>query len=176
MRRRLAVPIAREPTAMNPLTEKQIRTSFVNCSKREAAQLSLPLDLNDLRWDHLGWIDRKAPLRAYVVLTVDETLVGVTLRTPEVVAARRRAMCPWCEDVNATNDASMFVARRAGASGRNGDTIGTLICTSFECSRNVRRTPTLVEAGLDPAGLVQRRIEGLRERSQRFARSVLHEV
>jgi len=108
---------------MNPLTEKQIRTSFVNCSRREAAQLTLPLDLGDLRWDHLdylGWIDRKAPLRAYVVLTVEDTLVGVTLRTPEVVAARRRAMCAWCEDVNATNDASMYVARRAGASGRNG--------------------------------------------------------
>jgi hypothetical protein len=164
---------------MNPLTEQQIRTSFVNCSRREAAQLTLPIDLGDLRWDHLdylGWIDRKAPLRAYVVLTVEDTLVGVTLRSPDVVAARRRAMCAWCEDVNATNDASMYVARRAGASGRNGDTIGTLICTNFECSRNVRRTPTIVEAGLDPAGLVQRRIEGLRARSQRFARSVLQEI
>jgi len=164
---------------MNPLTEKQIRTSFVNCSKGEASQLSLPLDLADLRWDrldYLGWIDRKAPLRAYVVLTVDDALVGLTLRTPEVQAARRRAVCVWCEDVNATNDASMYVARRAGAAGRNGDTIGTLICTSFECSRNVRRTPTIIEAGQDPAGLVLRRIEGLRERSQQFARSVLQEA
>ena len=163
---------------MNPLTEQQIRTSFVNCSRREAAQLTLPMDLADLRWDHLdylGWIDRRAPLRAYVVLTVEETLVGVTLRSPDVVASRRRAVCVWCEDVNATNDASMYVARRSGAAGRRGDTIGTLICTNFECSRNVRRTPTIVEAGLDPAGLVQRRIEGLRARSRRFAREVLRE-
>jgi hypothetical protein len=163
---------------MNPLTEQQIRTSFVNCSRREAAQLTLPTDLADLRWDYLdylGWIDRRAPLRAYVVLTVEETLVGVTLRSPEAAARRRRAMCVWCEDVNATNDASMYVARRSGAAGRKGDTIGTLICTNFECSRNVRRTPTIVEAGLDPAGLVQRRIEGLRARSLRFAREVLRE-
>ena len=46
---------------MNPLTEKLIRASFVNCSRREASQLTLPADLSDLRWDrldYLGWIER----------------------------------------------------------------------------------------------------------------------
>ncbi|MDQ0372727.1 FBP domain-containing protein [Cellulomonas humilata] len=164
---------------MNPLTEKLIRASFVNCSRREASQLTLPTDLSDLRWerlDYLGWIDRKAPQRAYVVLTVDDTLVGITLRSPEGAASRRRAVCAWCEDVYATDDVSMYVARRAGGPGRNGDTIGTLICTTFECSHNVRRKPTIIEAGQDPAGLVLRRIEGLRERSVRFAREVLREL
>lgn len=161
---------------MDPLTEAQIRASFVNCSRREAAQVTLPADLADLRWDRLdllGWSDRKAPLRAYVVLPVDDALVGLTLRSPEGVASRRRAVCAWCEDVYATQDVSMYVAKRAGASGRNGDTVGTLICTAFTCSANVRRKPTLIEAGQDPAGVVQRRIEGLRERSQRFAREIL---
>ena len=164
---------------MNPLTETLIRASFVNCSKREAAQLTLPADLADLRWDrldYLGWIDRKAPLRAYVVLPVEDTLVGVTLRSPEGTAKRRRAVCAWCEDVIATEDVSMYVARRAGSPGRNGDTIGTLICTNFDCSGNVRRKPTIIEAGQDPVGVVQRRIEGLRERSERFAREVLREL
>ena len=164
---------------MNPLTENQIRTSFVNCSRREAAQLTLPPDLSELRWDRLdllGWIDRKAPLRAYVVLPVDDALVGIALRSPEVTGKRRRAVCAWCEDVYATDDVSMYVARRAGAPGRNGDTVGTLICTTFECSKNVRRKPTVVEAGQDPAGLVERRIEGLRERSARFADEVLRAV
>ena len=164
---------------VNPLTEKLIRASFVNCSRREAAQLTLPADLSDLRWDrldYLGWIDRKAPLRAYVVVPVDDDLVGITLRSPEGTASRRRAVCAWCEDVYATDDVSMYVARRAGGLGRNGDTIGTLICTGFECSHNVRRKPTIIEAGQDPAGLVERRIEGLRERSVRFAREVLREI
>ena len=164
---------------MNPLNEKQIRASFVNCSRREAAQLTLPPDLSELRWDRLdllGWIDRKAPLRAYVVLPVDDALVGVALRSPEVAGKRRRAVCAWCEDVYATDDVSMYVARRAGAPGRNGDTVGTLICTTFECSANVRRTPTIIEAGDDPAGVVRRRIEGLRERSARFADEVLRAV
>ena len=164
---------------MKPLTEPQIRASFVNCSKREAAQLTLPADLADLRWDrldYLGWIDRKAPLRAYVVLPVEDTLVGVTLRSPEGTAKRRRAVCAWCEDVIATEDVSMYVARRAGAAGRNGDTVGTLVCTTFDCSTNVRRKPLIVEAGEDPAGLVLKRIDGLRERSQRFAREILREI
>lgn len=164
---------------MNPLTEKQIRASFVNASRRESSQLTLPSDLADLRWDrldYLGWVDRKAPLRAYVVLPVDDTLVGLALRAPEGTASRRHAVCAWCEDVIATDDVSLYVVRRAGAAGRNGDTIGTLICTTFECSKNVRRKPTVVEAGQDPAGLVERRIEGLRERSAKFAREVLREV
>ena len=164
---------------MNPLNEKQIRASFVNCSRREAAQLTLPPDLSELRWDRLdllGWIDRKAPLRAYVVLPVDDAPVGIALRSPEVAGKRRRAVCAWCEDVYATDDVSMYVARRAGAPGRNGDTIGTLICTTFGCSANVRRTPTIIEAGDDPAGVVRRRIEGLRERSARFADEVLRAV
>lgn len=164
---------------MDPLNEKQIRTSFVNCSRREAAQVTLPADLAELRWDrldYLGWVDRRAPLRAYVVLTVDDVLVGVTLRTPEVTGVRRGAVCAWCEDVYVTNDASLYVARRAGAAGRRGDTLGTLICTEFLCSRNVRRLPTVMEAGQDPQGFVQRRVEGLRERSVRFTRKVLLEV
>ena len=163
---------------MNPLTEARLRASFVNCSKREAAQVTLP-DLADLAWDrldYLGWVDRKAPLRSYVVLPLDDDVVGITFRAAETTAARRRAVCAWCEDVNATNDASLLVARRAGPAGRKGDTIGTLTCTGFECSRNVRRRPTIVEAREDPEGLVERRIAGLRERSQRFAREVLREV
>jgi len=164
---------------MNPPAEPPIRPAFVDCPERRAAPLAPAGGLADLRWDrldYLGWIDRKAPLRAYVVLPVEDTLVGVTLRSPEGTAKRRRAVCAWCEDVIATEDVSMYVARRAGSPGRNGDTIGTLICTNFVCSANVRRKPTIIEAGQDPVGVVQRRIEGLRERSERFAREVLREL
>jgi hypothetical protein len=161
---------------MLPLTEPQIRASFVNCSRGEASKLTLPADLDETRWDRLdyyGWIDRKAPLRSYVVVPVDDTFVGIALRAPEDAAKRKRAVCAWCEDVYATDEVSLYVARRAGASGRNGDTLGTLICTTFGCSRNVRRVPRIVEAGDDPEGVVLRRIEGLRERSVRFAEEVL---
>lgn len=165
---------------MNPLTEKQLRACFVNASRREAAQAILP-DLDAQRWDrleYLGWRDRKAPLAAYVVVELDDEPVGVLLRSGDATKGkRRRAVCAWCEDVVETDDVSLYVARRGGALGRRGDTIGTLICTEFRCSRNVRRTPTRAEAGSDLESvreqIVARRVAGLRERSARFVAEVL---
>jgi hypothetical protein len=163
---------------MNPLTEKQIRASFLNASKREANQATLP-DLATLDWEHLdylGWHDRKAPLSAYVVLELDGEPTGVLLRSAEAKSSKRtKGVCAWCEDVVVTDDVSLYVARRGGASGRNGNTIGTLICTEFGCSRNVRRKPTFTEAGNDPAMrelITDRRILGLRERAARFVAEV----
>ncbi len=164
---------------MNPLTEKQIRASFLNASKREAAQATLP-DLATLDWerlDYLGWRDRKAPLSAYVVLELDGGPAGVLLRAADAKAGgkRTKGVCAWCEDVVVTDDVSLYVARRGGASGRNGNTIGTLICTEFGCSGNVRRKPTFTEAGNDPAVrdlIIDRRMAGLRERAARFVAEV----
>jgi hypothetical protein len=56
---------------VEPLTEKQIRSSFVNCTKGEAARLRLPLDFAEVPWpdlDFLGWVDPGAPLRAHLVM------------------------------------------------------------------------------------------------------------
>jgi hypothetical protein len=165
---------------MNPLTEKQIRDSFVNATKREVAQATLP-DLDEIAWDrldYLGWRDRKAPLAAYVTAWTDGGPVSVLLRAPAPGADRRRSkgVCAWCEDVVVTDDVSLYAAHHAGAAGRKGDTIGTLICTEFTCSRNVRRKPTYAEAGNDPAVqevFTELRIAGLQERSERFVREVL---
>ncbi|GEA80842.1 FBP domain-containing protein [Cellulomonas sp. CW35] len=168
---------------MEPLTDKQIRASFVNASRREAAQAVLPV-LDELDWDrldYLGWRDRKAPLVAYAVVPVDGTPVGVLLRSTDAKERiRRRAVCAWCEDVVVTDDVSLYVARRAGAAGRRGNTIGTLICTHFACSRNVRRPPTRTEAGDDAQErrelIVAARVAGLRERSARFVAEVLRDA
>ena len=164
---------------MLPLTEKQLRSSFVNASRREAAGATLP-DLSAVDWDrleYLGWQDRRAPLSAYVVLELDGEPTGVLLRSSDASRTRRRAMCAWCEDVVVTDDVTLYVARRAGASGRRGNTIGTLVCTQFICSRNVRRPPTRTEVGEDAQWqrelVVERRIAGLRERSARFVAEVL---
>lgn len=163
---------------MFPLTEKQIRASLVNASRREANDATLP-DLATLDWDrldYLGWRDRRAPLSAYVVLELDDAPTGVLLRASDASRARRRAVCAWCEDVVVTDDVTLYVARRGGASGRRGNTIGTLICTDFTCSRNVRRPPTRTEAGDDAETMreliLERRVAGLRERSRRFVEEV----
>lgn len=163
---------------MHALTEQQIRAAFVNASRREAANATLP-DLDAVDWDNLdflGWRDRRAPLSSYVVAEVDGELIGVLLRAAERTGKRRKAVCGWCEDVIATDDVGLYVARRAGAAGRKGDTIGTLLCTDFRCSTNVRRKPTRTEAGqaTDEELLIMRelRIAGLQERSARFLREV----
>lgn len=164
---------------MDPLTEKQLRACFVNASRREATQATLP-DLDALRWDrldYLGWRDRKAPLAAYAVVPVDGEPVGLLLRSSEGRRTRRSTVCAWCEDVVVTEDVTLYVARRGGAAGRRGDTVGTLICTDFLCSQNVRRMPTRSEAGTstdtERAQIVERRVAGLRERSVRFAEEIL---
>lgn len=165
---------------MISLTEQQIRASFVNASRREAAQAALP-DLAALAWnelDYLGWRDRKAPLSAYVVLELDGEPTGVLLRAssrPDHLL-RRKALCAWCQDLSSVN-ATLYVARRAGASGRAGNTLGTLLCEDFSCSHNVRRPPTSTEAGTGVEEvrelIVQERISGLRERAARFVEEVL---
>ena len=164
---------------MNPLTEKQIRTSFINATRRETTQATLP-DLTAVRWyqlDYLGWRDRKAPLSAYVVLELAGEPTGILLRagTPSATTVRRKAVCAWCRDL-ASVEAAMFVARRGGSAGRAGNTIGTLVCEDFSCSRNVRRPPTSSDAGSDAELIreliIQDRVAGLRERATRFVQEV----
>nr|WP_221203696.1 FBP domain-containing protein [Modestobacter versicolor] len=162
------------------MTEKQIRASFVNATRREVASATLP-DLTDVPWDrldYLGWRDRRAPLAAYVVLELDGEPTGVLLRagTPAASGRHRKALCSWCRDLSSV-EASLYVARRAGASGRAGNTVGTLICQDFTCSQHVRRPPTSSEAGTGAEAiadqLVAERTTGLRERSAQFVRGVL---
>jgi hypothetical protein len=55
---------------VQPLTEREIRAAFVNCSKGEAKRLNVPRDLATRPWDDLdflGWRDPQAPERAYLV-------------------------------------------------------------------------------------------------------------
>ncbi|WP_127791965.1 FBP domain-containing protein [Agromyces sp. LHK192] len=159
---------------MHPIDETVIRASFVNASKRERASLNLPEHLPDLDWDavdFLGWIDRKLPQQAYVVVEIDGEPVGALLRRADG-RTRTRPQCSWCEDVHLPNDVVFYTAKRSGDAGRRGDTIGTLVCAAFECSRNVRKLPTLAYTGFDREAARQRRIEALREHVTAFVRDV----
>lgn len=164
---------------MLPLTDAAIRGSFINASRREAREATPP-DLTTISWDDtdfLGWKDRKKDNTGYVVVEIDGEPVGVRFTTAPRKGPKRRALCAWCQDVVVEEDVAMYVARRAGAPGRKGDSIGTLICSDFGCNANVRRKPTLTEVGSgaeeDRIALIQRRIDGLRSRSDEFVRRVL---
>ncbi len=87
---------------------------------------------------------------------------------------RNRAQCPWCEDVDLPNDVVFFNAKAGGQAGRDGDTIGMLVCADFECPTNVRMMKSLPCIGFDREAEVRRRISVLREHVLNFAKRVRH--
>ncbi|MBB5832456.1 FBP domain-containing protein [Brachybacterium aquaticum] len=163
---------------MLSFTESQLRDAFVNASKGEAKRAALPdlaaVDFDAL--DYLGWQDPKRPRQYYVALDLDGEPAVLLLRGPENPPAKK-LLCAWCEDIIDGVHAASFVAPLAGESGRRGNTVGTAICADFRCSRNVRREPSSFELRTeDPALLAyhrEQKIQGLRERSTGFVRSVL---
>lgn len=159
---------------MRTLTDSQIRDSFLNASRSERKNMSLPPDIDQLAWDDidfLGWKDPKFPNIGYVVVDLDGEPVGLLLRQTET-RARSRPQCSWCADVQLPNDVVFYAAKRAGDAGRRGDTVGTLICEHFECSRNVRRLPPSAYLGFDREAARDRRIEALRQHVQGFVRDI----
>ncbi|KDQ71007.1 FBP domain-containing protein [Streptomyces sp. NTK 937] len=127
---------------MKALSEQDIRTSFVNCSKGEAKRLPLPGDLEERPWDHLdflGWRDLSAPDRSYIVTELRGELVGVTLRFPSQQRGfLHRSMCSVCLTTHPGNGVSLMTARKRGQAGRDGNSVGIYLCTDLDCSLYVR--------------------------------------
>lgn len=163
---------------MLPISDQQLRGAFVNTSRKESSSIHVPEGLEALDWpslDYLGWRDPKLVRRAYaIVQSLDGDPVGILLRQ-SATPPRTRAQCSWCQDVRLPNDVVFFGAKRAGSAGRNGNTIGTLLCERFECSRNVRNDPPPAYEGFDVEAARLRRIDDLRLRSASFAESVLRQ-
>lgn len=132
---------------MRSLTEQDIRNSFINCSKGEAKRLPTPRDLAERPWDDLdflGWRDPGAPDRSYLVTERSGDVVGVTLRFP---SARRgflhRSMCSLCLTTHPGNGVSLMTARKTGAAGREGNSVGVYMCADLACSLYVRGKKSL---------------------------------
>lgn len=135
---------------VEPLTEKQIRSSFVNCTKGEAARLRLPLDFAELPWedlDFLGWVDPGAPLRAHLVLPRAQGPMGISLRVPSVgrTSTVKSSLCQICLTGHASSGVTLLAAPLAGARGRDGNTVGIYVCADLACPLYVRgkRQPKL---------------------------------
>jgi hypothetical protein len=120
---------------MRPLTERDIRSSFVNCTKGEAKRLAVPRDLADQPWDDLdflGWRDPGAPERAYLVTDAG---VGVALRRATPPAQARRGMCSLCLTTHTGDGVSLMTARKAG---RQDNSVGAYMCADLACSLYLR--------------------------------------
>ena len=162
---------------MRALTERQVRRSFVNCSRGEAEALTLPRTFAGTAWEELvvlGWRDPKAPLRGYLVLERDGRPVGVAVRAADTrMSSATPAMCLLCQTARAGSDVSLFTARRAGESGRDGNTVGTYVCADLACAVRAREEipPWLRER--DPEEVAAERTAELEQRLQGFLDAVL---
>ena len=158
---------------MNALTERQIRSSFVNCSQGEAKRAGLP-DLEGVPWDDLdflGWVDPKAPLVAYLVLPSEsDGVTGIQLRRGTGGPGRKVArMCSLCTTVHSGTGVSLLVARRAGKAGREGNTVGLDICSDLACSLYARHRLKLPVASPAHETLsVDERVARLLRNTRRF--------
>lgn len=180
---------------MLPLTEKTIRSSFSNASRKEVSDLTLPPSFGEIEWDaldFLGWRDPKMPRRAYAVIPSGGNVVTAIPSSDDVVTAipsggdgvtaillrqgdvapTARAQCAWCQDVTLPSPVVFYSAKRSGASGRNGNTLGTLVCADFECSTNARRRPPEAYLGFDADAARDEQVVRLRSRVAAFAASM----
>jgi hypothetical protein len=162
---------------VEPLSEDVIRKSFVNCSKGDARRLTLPGRLADVDWpdlDFLGWRDPKAPNNGYVVFRRAGDVLGLALlAAPRPKGHFRQSMCALCNTVQGAADVALFSARRVGAAGKLGNTVGTYICADLACCLYVRgRRKPSVQSPRQTA-TVEERLERTLANLNRFADDVL---
>ena len=161
---------------MRPMTEQQVRRSFVNCSRGETQALTLPKGFADLDWadlDVLGWRDPRAPLRGYLVAEIADGPVGHAVRAADSrMSGRTAVMCLLCQTGQTGDAVSLFTARRVGEAGRNGNTVGTYICADLGCSDRVRtEIPPWLQLR-NPDEVIAERAAELRERVAGFVGAV----
>jgi hypothetical protein len=165
---------------MKPLTEHDIRTSFVNCSKGEAKRLPLPKNLADLdHWDDLdflGWFDLSAADRKYLVVERADELVGLSLRSPSGNRSfLRRSLCSLCLTTHPGSGVSLMTASKAGPAGRAGNSVGLYICADLDCSLYVRGRKKAAPGGrMEESLTVEQQIERLRGNLDAFVERVFH--
>src|SRR4051812_22164150 len=84
---------------MEPLTEAQIRSSFVNTSRSDAERVPMP-GLHEVLWserEYLGWHDARAPQRAYLTVWKGDRPVSLVLRAADRSIRRGiSAICSLC--------------------------------------------------------------------------------
>lgn len=156
---------------VDPLTPEELKASFVNTSRSQLKAVPVPTDLASLPWgqlDYLGWRDPRADRRAFLVAPHRGEVVGLALRAPQDSGRRKgTSICAICWAVRTSSEIDLFVAPRAGAAGRGGNTVGTYVCADLACSANVRGLRKL-ELPQGESLPVPQRIERLQQRLEAF--------
>ena len=160
---------------MDSLTVDGIRRSMINCSKGDAKRMTIARHIDPTDLEHvefLGWRDPRIPQRAYLVALDHDSLIGVLLR-PATGGARRTAMCALCRTTRTDGQISLHTAPRAGAAGRDGNSVGTYICDDLACPRTTRleRAPDNTVTP-DLSQPLPERTAGLRTRLHAFINNI----
>ncbi|MBF6235517.1 FBP domain-containing protein [Nocardia otitidiscaviarum] len=162
---------------MRDSTRDDIAHCFVNSSRSVIRTMTFPRDFDDLPWpelDYLGWTDPRAPRRAYLVAEHTGRLVGIELRAANTDGVRpRTGMCELCHAVHRVGGTNLFTARKAGAAGKAGNSVGTYVCADFCCSLYVRGRKPLGANQPEQALPTEARIEHLTRRLDGFVARVL---
>lgn len=157
---------------MKPLTESDIRSSFVNATPEELDRFPIP-GLHEMLWDereYLGWRDPQSARRGYIVLWIDGRATGIVVRAAGgSLRPGIAAMCSFCHSPQPATQVRLFSAARAGESGRNGNTIGSYICEDLACSILIRVAPP----HLNPPETIAARSDALLRRVQNFTIDVM---
>lgn len=162
---------------MRPLTRAEVRAAIVNLDPAQK-KVHLPTWFDEVHWrriDYLGWRDLRAPMRVYLVADVDDEAFGVMLQQNpnQAVLGSRAVMCDLCRFTRRFNEVSLFTAQRPSKDKRQRlSKLGLHVCTDLDCSVNVHSKP--IVGPLDPPAeeTIERRRQGLRERTAAFLRSV----
>ena len=161
---------------MKALSADDIRSSFVNASQGEADRLPLP-GLHEVMWDdreYLGWRDPQAHQRGYLVYWKGDIAVGLVLRASErALRSGIPAMCSLCRITQPSDQVTLFSAPRAGQAGRDGNTVGTYICSDLACSHLIRILPPASDMQPSPAEILASRVDGLLARVDAFSSDVM---
>lgn len=158
---------------MQALTEDEVRAAIVNASPEERERLSFPMSFVLADWDHLdfvAWPDPEDRGRGYVVVERDGVPTGIVLRAASG-SRGRAALCNLCQTMQPGNQVALFTARRVGAAGERGDSVGTYMCADLGCHENVRLAAPLAPSEVRAS--VDRRIDGTRRRVEDFVARVL---
>jgi len=84
------------------------------------------------------------------------------------MARRVTALCSLCHSSRPADEVALFSAPRSGQAGRDGNTVGTYICSALDCSIEVGKEPPRSLHNPDPAAVVERRRSELDFRLGRF--------
>ncbi|MCX7522904.1 FBP domain-containing protein [Microbacterium sp. STN6] len=157
---------------MKPLTEADIRSSFVNATPEQLHRLPIP-GLHETIWNErefLGWRDPAAAHLGYIVHWMDDRPTGIVLRAPNgSLRTGISAMCSLCHSSQPATQVKLFTAPRAGEAGRNGNSIGSYICEDLACPLLIRITPPRA----DQREFIEARSAGLLRRVQNFTADVM---